>query len=261
MTTRIPTPVLTDDHIDLLISAAVRWDVLTSRTRAAFSSSTAEQGMLIATATEAGRLLRAENAAAVEWLATQGRSRLTDRVQSQTYTHHPVEHLRPVEVIKAAHAVQSICSPSPTWQGSVAQQLVGKVITAATYRLDGYADAPWYWTRPHLRPGASIGVGVGDDHPQIAGLDWFDPSCLGSSWTTAPLVIITPAAALDLPPDMEPRPGVFVLVREEHPNAVWEALLALDMQALVLFWPASRAWLLHQLSDPAPEFAEHREAS
>lgn len=256
------TSVLSDDHIDLLISAALEWGVLTtSKTRAAFAGSVVEQKMVVATATEAGQLIRAENMAAVEWSAAHGCARPADRAsQPHTYSHRQVEHLVPIEVIKAAHATQSACSVSPTWDDSVGRRLIAAVITAATQRLDGYADAPWLWTRSHRRTGRSIGISHNDDHPQIPGLTWLSLDAAREHWTTAPLVILTPAAAANLQPDLAARQGVFVLVVDEDPNQVWSALSALDMQALVLFWPTCQTWLTNQLADPAPEFAEHRDA-
>lgn len=258
MATTSPTPLLTDDHIDLLVSAASSWHILASRTLAAFARDSLEKHVLVATATEAGRLLRAENTAAVQWLAERGRSRLVDRAVLGSYTHRQVDHLDPVEVIKAAHAAQALCSPSPTWEGSATQRLLAAVITAATHRLQGYAEAPWSWSRPKRRGGHPVGVAVDAVHPAVPGLDWITLEQLREHWTTAPLVIVTASAAAKVPVDLPLRAGVFLLVVDEEPNEVWEALAALEMQALVLFWPTCRAWLLAQLAAPAAEFVEHR---
>lgn len=251
------TRVLTDDHVDLLISAAAAWQVLTSKTQAAFSQQGLERLVLVATATEAGRLVRTENASAVEWLASQGRGRLVERTDLSPYTHRPVNHLDPVEVIKAAHAAQAACQPSPTWDGSPAQRLLAAVVTAGTHRLQGYADAPWVWSRPHIRTGRAVGVAAGP-HPEIQGLGWVSATELRDHWETAPLVILTPEVVGQIPADLPTRAGVFVLVVDEQPNQVWEALTALELQSLVLFWPTCRPWLQSQLADPAAEFVEHR---
>lgn len=249
--------VLTDDHVDLIVSAAAAWHVLASKTQAAFAQAGLETHVLVATSTEAGRLVRTENASAVEWLAAHGRGRLVDRADLTPYTHRPVTHLDPVEVIKAAHAAQAACSPSPTWDGSAAQRLLAAVITAGAHRLEGYADAPWSWTRPQVRTGPAVGV-AGPAHPDIEDLTWVSIDDLVEHWSTAPVVVITPDVADQVPADLAPRAGVFILVVDEHPNRVWQALLALDLQALVLFWPACRPWLQAQLAHPAPEFVEHR---
>jgi len=256
MATTSPTPVLPDDHIDLLISAAAAWHILASRTAAAFAQSVLEQHVLIATATEAGRLLRAENAAAVQWLSDHGRTRLVDRHPPQPYTHRRIEHLAPVEVLKAA---QAACATSPTWNGSPTARLLEALLTAASHRLPGYADAPWSWTRPQRRTGRCIGVALpGSPCPPIPGLTWTSPEQLRDHWTDAPLIVICCAAAAAVPPDLPARSGVFVLAVDEAPDDVWQAVTSLDMPALVLMWPTCQPWLQEQLRDPAPEFVEHR---
>ncbi|WP_081599740.1 hypothetical protein [Cellulosimicrobium cellulans] len=258
MATTSPTPVLSNDHIDLLITAAASWHVLASRTTAAFARGSVEQAVIAATETEAGRLLQAENSAAVRWLSDQGRTRLVDRAHPVPYTYRPVEHLVPVEVIKAAHAAQAVCSASPTWTPSTARKLLAAIVTAATHRLEGYPDAPWSWTRPQRREGHAVGVTLDDAHPEIAGLTWVTPDELGAHWASAPIITVTVPAALQIPADLPPRSGVFVLVDGEPENTVWEALTSLEMQTLALFWPACRPWLADQIQDPAREFVEHR---
>lgn len=256
------TPVLTDDHIDLIITAATRWHVLTSRTRAAFSQSPAEHHTLVATATEAGRLLREENKAAISWLADHGRVRPVDQAETQRYVHHPVETLHPVEVIKAAHAAQTACRHSPTWRTSTTRCLLEAVVTTATHRLDGYADAPWGWTRPHLRGGTPVGIiAAGQQPPPTEHLTWVTEREARDVWDDATMVLVTVEAAAALPADLPARAGVFVLTQEHDHNQVWDALTALEMEALVLFWPQCRDWLTAQLQNPSPEFVEHRNSA
>ena len=264
MSIATPTPALTDDHIDLLVSAATSWHILASRTTMAFTQGPVEAHVLVATATEAGRLIRDENAAAIRWLSECGRTRLTDRVDPEPYTHRPVGHLDPIEVIKAAQAAQEACSASPTWHGSLAQRLLTAVITCATHRLDGYTDAPWQWTRPQRRAGRPIGIATGP-HPDLPDLEWINPvsdlPAVIQHWGTASVVVVAASAAAALPADLPARAGVFLLVLDESHDQVWQSLTALEMQALVLFWPACRDWLVTQLVDPAPEFVEHRSQS
>lgn len=252
-----PTPVLTDEHLDLLVSAAGAWHVLASKTQAAFARAGLESHIVEAGAAEAGRLLRSENAAAAHQLAVRGRGRLVDRGELAAYVHHPVRHLRPVEVIKAAQAAQAACAYSPTWQDSAAQRLLEAVVTAGTHRLDGYADAPWAWTRPQVRSGPAVGV-PGPSRPDVDGLGWVDVEELRAHWETAPLIVISVSAAAQVPTDLPSRAGVFLLVVDEPPNQVWQAVTALEIQSLVLFWPACQEWLYAQLAAPAPEFIEHR---
>ena len=255
-----PIPVLTDDHLDLLVSAAAAWHVLTSKTQAAFARTGLESQVVAASTVEAGRMLRAENAAAIQWLASRGRGRLCDRGDLPPYAHRPVAHLRPVEVIKAAHAAQAACVFSPGWPTSVARRLLSAVVTAATHRLEGYADAPWVWTRPQIRAGRVIGVTAAGqaDRPEIDGLDWVKIEDLREHWTSAPVIVISAAAASQVPADLPSRTGVFLLVVDEPPNEVWQAVATLEMQSLVLFWPTCREWLQAQVAAPAPEFVEHR---
>lgn len=258
MATTSPTPVLSNDHIDLLITAAAAWHVLASRTTAAFARGTVEQHALTASPTEAGRLLQAENSAAVRWLSDEGRTRLVDRAHPVPYTHRPVEHLVPVEVIKAAHAAQAVCSASPTWPQSTARSLLAAIVTAATHRLEGYSDAPWSWTRPQRRVGHAIGVTLDGAHPEVPGLTWVALDELREHWSSAPIVVVTVPAAVRVPADLPPRAGVFVLADGEPDNTVWEALTSLEMQTLALFWPACRPWLADQIQAPDREFVEHR---
>lgn len=253
------TTALSDDHIDLLITAAARWHILTPRTRAAFAQSTTETHVQVATATEAGRQLQEANRTAIACLVDQGRARLVDCVDGAAYVHTPVETLHPVEVIKAAHAAQNACKSSTTWVKSPTRRLLEAVVTSATHRLAGYADAPWAWTRPRRRGGTPIGVAAaGQTPPAVPGLDWVSPQQARDVWSAAALVLVTVGAAADVPADLPARAGVFVLAEQEDHNQVWEALTALEMEALVLFWPACEQWLVEQLQNPSAEFIEHR---
>lgn len=261
MATTDPTPVLTDDHIDLLVSAATNWRLLASPTTAAFAQSALERHVVVASSTQAGRMLRSENTAAVRWLSDHGRTRLVDRGPVDTYTHHGVETIDPVEVIKAAHSAQAACKDSPTWSSSPTARLLAALITAATHRLPGYADAPWSWTRPQLRSGRSVGVALPQSSPpSVPGLTWVTPDQVREHWADAPLVVIRCDAAEAVAADLPSRSGVFVLSfdGQEDANQVWEAVSGLHMPALALLWPSCQPWLAQQLRDPAPEFVEHR---
>lgn len=261
MATTSPTPVLSDDHIDLLITAATDWRLLASPTTAAFAQSALERHVVVASSVEAVRMVRAENTASVQWLSEHGRTRLVDRAPADTYTHRRVETLDPVEVIKAAHSAQASCKDSPTWSTSPTARLLTALVTAATHRLPGYADAPWSWTRPQLRSGRSIGVALAHSTPPaVPGLTWVSPDQVREHWAEAPLVVIRCDAASSVPADLPTRSGVFVLSLEgqEDANQVWEAVSGLNMPALALLWPSCQPWLQQQLRNPAPEFVEHR---
>ncbi len=245
------------DHLDLLVTAACHWRILTSRTAAAFSR--AEAHLVVAGATEAGRMLQQENLAAIRWYADRGRGRLADRLVPQPYTYTEVDRLDPVEVIKACHAAEAACQAAPGWSGSTAKRLLVAIVTAATYRLEGYADAPWNWTRPARRSGPPIAVGS-HWRPELPGVTWVDVDEVAQQWASASLVIITSDVAAQLP-TLPPRAGVFLLAAHEPVDEVWQAIIALDDQAIVMFWPTCEPWLREQLTDPAPEFVEHRASS
>ncbi len=258
------SPLLSNDHLDLLVSAATAWGVIASPTRAALAQSEIERELAGASGTQAGQLLRQANSAARRWLAEGGKARFADHAaHDETYSHRGVEtSLAPVEVIKAAQAADAACRFSPDWADSLPRRLLTAIITAASHRLPGYADAPWLWTRPRRRRGVPIGVRL--DHeacPDIEGVEWISPCRVGEFWDDAQLVLLTPAAALRLPATVPSRPGVFVFVVDEQHDAVWQSLATLEMQSLALFWPVCRDWLLGQLAHPDAAFVEHRAAS
>lgn len=258
MATTSPTPVLSDDHIDLLVTAATAWHVLAeSASAAAFAGVSSRHHVMALTPTQAGCLLRAENTEAIRWQSEHGRSRLVDRKPMAPYLHDAVDHLEPVEVIKAAQAAEVACADSPSWTGSPAARLLAGILTAATYRLDGYAAAPWWWDRPRRRRGRPLGV-YSDIHPAVPGLDWVEVDQLREHWNDAPIIVVTVPAAEKIPVDLSPRPGIFVLVDDEPHNEVWAALAAVQMQTLVLFWPTCSEWLASQIASPAPAFSDDR---
>lgn len=252
--------ILSDDHLDLIVTAALDWRILVTRTMAAFASPL-EQRLVASAADEAGRLIREENLAAVAVQAELGRGRLADRLAVTGYGHRRVDQLVPVEVIKAVQAARAACGKSPTWSDSSACQLLEAVSTAATYRLPGYASAPWWWTRPQLRSGQPVGVTLDlDAVPEVPGLLWVTPESVADFWEQAPVVVVLVSAASAVPAELPSRAGVFVLLVEDDAASpeVWDALQALDMPALALIWPVCRSWLLEQLADPAVEFSQFR---
>ncbi len=249
--------LLGTDHLDLLVTAACHWRILTSRTAAAFSR--AEAHLVVAGATEAGRMLQQENLAAIRWYSDRGRGRLVDRLVPEPYAYTEVDRLDPVEVIKACHAAEAACEAAPGWGGSTARRLLTALVTAASYRLEGYADAPWIWTRPARRSGPPIAVGDAW-RPALPGVTWVDVDQVAERWQEASLVIVTSDVAAQLPTTLPPRAGVFLLAAHEPVDEVWQAIIALDDQAVVMFWPTCEPWLREQLADPAPQFVEHRTA-
>lgn len=252
---------LGDDHLDLILTAAVRWRVLPHRVAAV---SPLEQNLVSAMANQVGHQIRAENDAAIKALIDLGQADTTTLGASPDQYHFmQVDHLVLVEVIKAVHAAREACRRSPSWPASQARRWLDAILVAATYRVDGYTAAPWQWTRPQLRTGRSIGVANDpSDHLPIPGLQWVAPGELSGHWQNAPLVIIRSDAALQVPAELPARPGVFVLAEDDpDQQQIWTALTSLDMAALALFWPSCRPWLVEQLADPAPEYCTYRSGS
>lgn len=253
---------LGDSHLDLILSAATQWRVLSSRGVA--EASPVEQNLVAVMANQVGQQIRAENDAAIKTLVDRGQADTTQLGESTDRYHFtPVDHMVVVEVIKAVHAARDACRHSASWHASQARRWLDAVLIAATYRVDGYTAAPWLWTRPQLREGRSIGVANDpSDHLPLPGLHWVTPGELSEYWHNAPLVIIRADAALLVPAELPARTGVFVLAEDDpDQQQIWTALTSLDMAALALFWPSCQPWLLEQLADPAPEYCTYRSAS
>lgn len=236
------------DHLDLLVSASVRFNLLVAPTTAAFSPATA-QATVAATPTAAGRLLLEENLAALRWRSGRGRGPLEVSAEQLHYEHRPVARFELVEVIKAAHAYERLALGSPGWAGSAAHRLVDEIVHAATQRLPGYVDAAWRWTRPPVRAGVPIGLRR-DWTPVERGVSWLQPSELVRRWDTAALVVLTVEALVELPCGLPARPGVYLCVQGAVQDQLWPAVTRLQHDVLVQL-PAGRPWLLEQLADPA----------
>lgn len=243
--------VLSDDHLDLLVTAAVQWRVLGSTTAAAFASATgpAEAQVLAITASQAGQLIRDQNREAIAWLASQGRVRLGERRDLGDYTFDPVAVLNPIEVTKAVHAAQELCRSSPSWRDSRAHSLLEAIQGAATRRLPGYAAAPWLWERPSRHRRGPVGVCVGGDHPPIDEVEWVDVDQARAVWDEAAVVLVSVPAAVLLPPDLPRRAGLHLVTTGEDEEQVWAAITALGNQTLVLNWPICRQWLEELLTE------------
>ena len=246
--------ILGDDHLDLILTAASHWEVLGPASSAPVTGAGPGPGTATASA---GRLLRQANLNAVRWLGDRGRGQLADRITPGPYTFTEVDRLDPVEVIKACHAAQAACSAAPGWPASMAKRLLDALVRAATHRLDGYAEAPWLWTRPVRRCGRPIAV-ARTWRPDLPRVSWVSVDQVRQQWQDAALVVVTTEAATALPPGLPPRSGVFILADRQPHEQVWQAIMALGEQALVMFWPDCQPWLLEQLNHPSAEYVEHR---
>jgi hypothetical protein len=242
--TRAVVPV---DHVDLLVSAAVRYRLLAGSTTAAFATAPAPVTDLTGT----GRLLLEENVAAARRHQGRGHDDPGAGVDPAGYRYRVVESFEPVEVIKAGHCYQHLTAELPTSaEATPARRLVAAIIRAATERLPGYDAAAWYWTRPRRRDGAPIGL----RHswaPVRRGVNWMTPDELAGHWEDAALVLVTVDALDDVPAGLPSRGGVYVCAGPGGiPRDAWRAMERVGAD-LVVAIPAGHDWLVDQLADPA----------
>lgn len=245
-----PVVTVTTDHLDLLVSAALRYRVLVSATAAAFSAGTSRAGT-VATPTEAGWLLLEQYLSAIRWGTGTGPPAGVD------YQHRQVHRFEPIEVVKAAHCLQHLCQDSPSWAGSAAARLLEAILRGATERLPGYAQAAWHWTRPAAPTGEPVGLSR-TWKPIETGVRWLTtPGELAQAWDNASLVLL-PVDVLELlPADLPQRPGVYACVAGAVEPEVWVALEELQPDAVIVL-PTGRRWLLEQLHDPAGAYRRSR---
>jgi|SRR5664279_923341 len=249
--------ILGTDHLDLLVSASSAWGVLTSSAGSALSMHSSQ--LVTASRTTAGRLLQAAN---MESVLRQRVISVTDRLailaKPALYEFREVDHLSPVEVIKAAHAADHLCSLSPNWADGTGSRLLKSIVTAATHRVDGYAAAPYRWTRPRVRSGDAVAVG-GAWRPDLPGFTWIDVDEVATHWDTARLLLVTTEVVGEIPVGLPPRSGIFTLESRGPSTETWTHL-SVAGPAPLLFWPVCQDWLADQVLDPSPEFVEHRPA-
>lgn len=240
---------LTNDHIDLLVAAAVEFRYLTSATAAAFSSSSAH---VTATPDLAGRLL-------LEQLPASAPA---------DYRFRPVQQLDPTQVVKACHSYEHQAGSAPSYPGSRAEKLTALILRGATERLPGYADASWTWTRPRSRLGRPLGLATSSWVPQVEAIDWTeDIEEFSRRWEAASLIVITAAAAPLVPDHLAARPDVYLVTQTEELASAWPQVTSIDAE-LLLMLPEGRAWLeerLEQAGSPGPlppvEFVNPRQTT
>jgi len=167
--------VVSADALDLLVTAALRYGVLASRTRNAFSPTTA--GVLQATPDDAGRVLLAQHLAA-QHPTLAAPPPLSSELRC--YQHVPVVHIEPVHVLKAIHTYEAVAAASPGWDTSAAHTLTTALLRAAVKALPGYAEAPSSWRRPLVRSGPPIGL-ARQWRPVRDGVTWMTSR---ESWPT-----------------------------------------------------------------------------
>lgn len=243
-----PPGLVTADHLDLLVTAAVKYRLLITPTAMAFTDTTVGTGT-VASPTEAAALLLEEQIAALRWHAGRGCQVLEIPIDLLTHRYRPIELPGPVQVIKACHAYQHLASASPGWSASAAHRLVEAIIRAATCRLPGYSAASWHWRRAAHADGAVIGLRRAWT-PLERGVTWLDPAALRRRWDGASHALITLDALPDLPEGLAPHPRAYVLAGDHIDPAEWQSMADGALAALVML-PPGLPWLLEQLATPA----------
>jgi hypothetical protein len=232
--------VVSADALDLLVTAALRYGVLTSRTRNAFSPATA--GVLQATPDDAGRVLLAQHLAAQRPTMAAPPSLSSEL---RCYQHVPVAHVDPVHVLKAIHTYEAVAAAGPGWDTSAAHTLTTALLRAAVKALPGYAEAPSSWRRPPVRSGPPIGL-ARTWRPIRDGVTWMTARELAAHWQSAAVVLLTVDALPDLPRGLPARDGVYVLAHGDLSPAAWEAI-AESPALLIVQLPTGGTWLREEL--------------
>ena len=244
--------VVSADHLDLLITAAVRDGVLINPTRAKFTTAPG----VAASPTDAGKLLLEQSLAAASAFTTPAETARVLDPELMDYEHVPVVRVNPVEVLKAAHSYQDHASRSPRWSYSTARHLILDLIRASIEHLPGYAIAPRTWSRPPVRTGAPIGLRR-QWIPIDTGVQWLSPNEFATRWATATLVLLTLDALIDLPTGLARRDAVYVIAGDTVTAADWAAI-AQSPSLLLVQLPAGWEWLHNELDaagalgSPAP---------
>ncbi len=228
------------DTLDLLITAALRYGILASRTRVAFSPTA---GVLQATPSDAGRMLLQQHLAAQACVSSRP-APLPGELRC--YQHVPVPHVDPVHVLKALHTYEDVAATGPGWPTSTARTLTNALLRAATQALPGYTDAPSSWRRPSVRSGTPIGLAhqwrpIGD------GVVWMTPRELAAHWDSAALVVVTVPALPDVPVGLSPRTGVYVVAGGPVSEAEWQRV-AVGPSPVLVELPAGEGWLREELT-------------
>jgi len=231
---------LTADTLDLLVTAGLRYGVLASRTRSAFTAPSA--GVLQATPDDAGRLLLQQHLAAQ--VPTLGAPpQLSSELRCYQYV--PVPHVDPVHVLKAIHTYEAVAAHGPGWNTSSARTLTTALLRAAVQALPGYTEAPTSWRRPPVRSGPPIGL-ARTWRPVRDGVTWMTARELAAHWESAAVVLLTVDALPDLPRELPARDGVYVLAHGDLSPAAWEAI-AESPALLIVQLPTGGTWLREEL--------------
>lgn len=215
------------DHIDLIITAAIEWGIITKP-----MTSPHPHRAMTATAQRIGSGLYQRNQELMPG-------------ESGAYRFRPVESpVDVIDVLKASHAAEFAYQRTQPWLGTDEQRVVAAVAKASAMRIPGYELAPWVWHRPVSN---AIGYSNGE-HPDIEHIEWIDSlDELIKCWEEAHIVLVTNDALPHLP-ELPNRPRVYCLTMDNAPSATvataGQHRVAIDG---VVIWPTGAQWLAQQL--------------
>lgn len=231
--------IASTDHIDLLLSAAVEYQLLPDPAAAAVSR--LQPLLTAAVVTDLGRQLQQANRHALAQ---------TGNAPAETpywFAAVPVGDIAAIEIVKAVHAMDHLCQGSPGWAFSAAHQFLRDLERAATQRIPGYAEAAWQWSRKNLRTGPPIGVARGWKPAGVEGVRWVTATQARAQWDSAHLIVVTLDTVMALD-GMPPRPAIFLAVDREMTAEVWSKTEGLSFQPdRVLIFPTAIEWLHHHV--------------
>jgi hypothetical protein len=231
--------LVTDDHLDLLVTAAVRYRVLLPAASAAFTNAG-----IVASPAQAGQTLQHQQHRAA--------AAAPPYAEPPAYRFRPVTDLEPVEVLKAAHGYADLAASSPSWASSPARRLLEAIERAAVRQLPGYAAAPYHWTRPAQPAGGPVGlrrVWIPPVNHDVTWIDSHDTAQVRRRWLQASHILITVDAVADLPPALPTRDSVYVLANEDGRVGELSAVVGDPFTGVVLC-PQGLGWLEQELASP-----------
>lgn len=213
---------LSDDHVDLIVTAALQWHILSGPPVSLLS---VPDSLSSLDGSRAGSLITEHSG-----------------LIAAAYTFRQVnEPLAPMEVLKACHAALHACGGSAAFGTSVAHTLITQIAWAATIRLPGYAEAPWEWRR---HPDEVLAI-CSQASPADIPLEWVNPSDVTPErWARASCVLVVDdalpsLAVLSRAGTLTSRAGVYALTFADRVDpSAWSGIAD-----HVLHWPECEPWL------------------
>ena len=216
------------DQVDLLITAARQWRILTDRTAATLSPQLRRNSHVAA-----------PDAAGQQILALAG--------DPAPYRYTPVlEDLDPIEVLKTCHRLEHLFATVEAYAQSPTRQLLARLARAASERVPGYAEAPWRWRR-NQQAGALViaTAALGADFPSPLAPGDLTPEL----WNRAALVVVADLHALEEVQRLPPRDDVVLYLPDSAAlDRFWSAHAdGAVAPATVVTAPHGTPWLIETI--------------